>query len=126
MQNEEVLLMQQITRITMEHDMILNTLFQEKNKRSNDNHNDAHEWGQELLRIKTIDEKAELRINETDSGSISSKIRKGRSTSKGTEPAIYMEQNDETRTCQNMNGVLGNHCYKLFSFKLLIIMSYKY
>ena len=36
------------------------------------------------------------------------KIRKNRAASSGLKPAtIYMEQNDEIRTCQNMNGVLG-------------------
>ena len=35
-------------------------------------------------------------------------FRKARSTSNGLDSgAIYMERNQETRTCQNMNGVLG-------------------
>ena len=100
----ENLLSMEISRITQEHDAFLSNLlfdqdddFHSENisfsgvhdKNANINHNIDMKW-------KTKRQK----------GKTGNKNR--RSTSDIGEPAaIYMENNEKVRTCQDMNGVLG-------------------
>ena len=50
------------------------------------------------------------------------RARNARSASNSLEPAsIYMEQNEDIRTCQNMNGVLGNFDFQINYFLTFLL-----
>ena len=105
----ETLLAKEISRITHEHERFWrNSLFLNENdvfsntmeQHNLPNRNLPDRETTKMDRFETLEPRlrGRRRIN----------YRKARSTSNGLDAgAIYMERNQETRTCQNMNGVLG-------------------
>ena len=103
MELDELLLKQEISQITVEHDNTLNSLLRHRfhvSKEKASSHSNKDESSFEDGGLENFFSKYEVVVM---SG------RKQRSLANDDTPAIYMEQQQNTRTCQNMNGVLGNY-----------------
>ena len=100
----ENLLSMEISRITQEHDAFWsNLLFDQDDDFHSENKSFSGVYDENAYTKKNIVIKRNLKSQQ---GKIANKNR--RSTSDVVEPAaIYMENNENVRTCQDMNGVLG-------------------
>ena len=100
----EDLLSMEISRITQEHDAFLsNLLFVQDDGFHSENKSFSGVYDENASTKKNIAMKRKIKSQQ---GKIANKNR--RSTSDIGEPAaIYMENNEKVRTCQDMNGVLG-------------------
>ena len=98
------LLSMEISRITQEHDAFLsNLLFDQDDNFHSEYKSFSGIHDENAKPNKNIDMK---RRTKQQKGKNANKNR--RSTSGIDEPAaIYMENNEKVRTCQDMNGVLG-------------------
>ena len=100
----EDLLSMEISRITQEHDAFWSNLLFDQGNDFNSNYKSFAEVHVEKA---NINQKMDIkRKTKQQNGKTSTKNR--RSTSDIDEPAaIYMENNEKVRTCQDMSGVLG-------------------
>ena len=100
----EDLLSMEISRITQEHDALWsNLLFDQDDDFHSENKSFSGMHDEDANTNISIDMK---RKTKPQKGKTANKNR--RSTSDIGEPAaIYMENNEKVRTCQDMNGVLG-------------------
>ena len=98
------LLSMELSRITKEHDAFWSNLLFDQD---NDFHSDYKRFAEVHVENANINRKIDVkRKTKQQTGEISTKNR--RSISDIDEPAaIYMENNEKVRTCQDMSGVLG-------------------